>query len=214
MASDSASVPTEFVADAFETTVTDEDAAHLLQTIGDAVSTLRDQIDDDTLERILRADPGSYQLTSSMTRDGLQPESFTQDAVIEPLLDALGHEYSTEAGGLSGGQTRVADYTVSLRDHPEIDSTRLLIEAEPINKTLDSRKHGIGQVRDWLSQREFESDFGFATDGLRWVFVRYDPDAYTLNVIEEVDLQPVFLALFENQVGRQASLDAVRSGGG
>ncbi|WP_241432042.1 BREX-1 system adenine-specific DNA-methyltransferase PglX [Haloferax mucosum] len=115
----------------------------------------------------------------------------------------MGHEYSTEAGGLSGGQTQVADYTVSLRNHPEIDSTRLLIEAEPINKDLDSRKHGVGQVRDWLSQREFESDFGFATDGLRWVFVRYDPDSYTLNVIEEVDLQPVFLALFENQVGKR-----------
>ncbi|WP_224214598.1 Eco57I restriction-modification methylase domain-containing protein [Natrinema longum] len=94
----------------------------------------------------------------------------------------------------------VADYTVSLRDY-DTDSTRLLIEAEPVNKDLDSREHGIGQVRDWLSQREFESDFGFATDGLRWAFVRYDPDSYSHNVIEEVDLQPVFLALFENQVG-------------
>lgn len=203
MSSDSSSVPTEFVADAFETTVTDDEIDRFIQTIDDAVSNLRDQIDDDTLESILRADAGSYQLKSGMTRDGLQPESFTQDAVINPLLDALGHEYSTEAGGLSGGQTQVADYTVSLRDHPEIDSTRLLIEAEPINKDLDSRKHGVGQVRDWLSQREFESDFGFATDGLRWVFVRYDPDSYTLNVIEEVDLQPVFLALFENQVGKR-----------
>ncbi|GAA0717098.1 type I restriction-modification system DNA methylase subunit [Halorubrum trapanicum] len=203
MSSDSSSVPTEFVADAFETTVTDDEADRFIQTIDDAVSNLRDQIDDDTLESILRADAGSYQLKSGMTKDGLQPESFTQEAVINPLLDALGHEYSTEAGGLSGGQTKVADYTISLRDHPEIDSTRLLIEAEPINKDLDSRKHGVGQVRDWLSQREFESDFGFATDGLRWVFVRYDPDSYTLNVIEEVDLQPVFLALFENQVGKR-----------
>jgi hypothetical protein len=206
MSSNSSTVPTEFVADAFETTVTDDEADRFIQTIDDAVSNLRDQIDDDTLESILRADAGSYQLKSGMTRDGLQPESFTQDAVINPLLDALGHEYSTEAGGLSGGQTQVADYTISLRDHPEIDSTRLLIEAEPINKNLDSRKHGLGQVRDWLSQREFESDFGFATDGLRWVFVRYDPDSYTLNVIEEVDLQPVFLALFENQVGKRDDL--------
>jgi type I restriction-modification system DNA methylase subunit len=203
MSSDSSSVPTEFVADAFETTVTTDEADGFIQTIDNAVSNLRDQIDDETLESILRADSGSYQLKSGMTRDGLQPESFTQDAVINPLLDALGYEYSTEAGGLSGGQTQVADYTVSLRNHPEIDSTRLLIEAEPINKDLDSRKHGVGQVRDWLSQREFESDFGFATDGLRWVFVRYDPDSYTLNVIEEVDLQPVFLALFENQVGKR-----------
>jgi type I restriction-modification system DNA methylase subunit len=210
MSSDSSSVPTEFVADAFETTVTEAEIDRLIEAIDDTISNLRGQIDDDTLENILRADAGSYQLNSSMTQDGLQPESFTQDAVINPLLDSLGHTYSTEAGGLSGGQTQVADYTVSLRDHPEIDSTRLLIEAEPINKALDSRKHGVGQVRDWLSQREFESDFGFATDGLRWIFVRYDPDSYTLNVIEEVDLQPVFLALFENQVGtREDPTDAV-----
>ena len=204
MSSSSSSVPTEFVADAFETTVSDGEQSRLIETINDAVSNLRDQIEDDTLEKMLRADAGSYRLKSGMTRDGLQPESFTQQAVINPLLDALNLEYATEAGGLSGGQTQVADYTVSLRDSPEIDSTRLLIEAEPINKDLDSRKHGIGQVKDWLSQREFESDFGFATDGLRWVFVRYDPDSYTHNVIEEVDLQPVFLALFENQTGNRA----------
>ena len=195
---------TEFIEQAFETAVSEAEVNELLTVIDHTVSNLRAQIDDETLENILRADAGSYQLKSGMTRDGLQPESFTQDAVIDPLLDALGHEYSTEAGGLSGGQTQVADYTISLRDYPDIDSTRLLIEAEPVNKELDSRKHGIGQVRDWLSQREFESDFGFAMDGLRWIFVRYDPDSYTLNVIEEVDLQPVFLALFENQVGKQA----------
>ncbi|QRV15089.1 hypothetical protein JMJ58_19610 [Haloterrigena salifodinae] len=204
MSPESSTVPTEFVAQAFETTVTEAEENQLIETIDETVSNLRDQMDDETLESMLRAGSGSYLLRGSMTRDGLQPESFTQDAVIEPLLDTLGHEYSTEAGGLSGGQTQVADYTISLRDHSDIESTRLLIEAEPINKELDSREHGIGQVQDWLSQREFESDFGFATDGLRWVFVRYDPDSYTHNIIEEVDLQPVFLALFENQVGKRA----------
>jgi type I restriction-modification system DNA methylase subunit len=203
MSSSSSSVPTEFVAQAFETEVSEKEEAELIEIINESVSRLRQQIDDETLESILRSDSGSYQLKSGMTKDGLQPEAFTQEAVINPILDGLGYEYATEAGGLSGGQTQVADYTVSLRNHSQIDSTRLLIEAEPINKDLDSRKHGVSQVRDWLSQREFESDFGFATDGIRWVFVRYDPDSYTLNVIEEVDLQPVFLALFENQVGKR-----------
>jgi hypothetical protein len=159
---------TEFVEEAFETTVDKESRERLVEAIDAAVSALREQIDDDTLERILRAGSGSYLLRASMTRDGLQPESFTQQAVVEPLLDALGYDYATEAGGLSGGQTLVADYTVSLRAYDGIDSTRLLIEAEPANKELDSREHGAGQVRDWLGQREFESDFGFATDGLRW----------------------------------------------
>ena len=210
MSSNSSTAATEFVREAFETTVEADAEVSFIQAVDDAVSRLRDQIDDDTLEKILRADPGSYKLRAGMTRDGLDPEPFTQRAVIEPLLDELGYEYDTEAGGLSGGRTMVADYTVSLRDHDDIDSTRLLIEAEPINKKLDQRDHGLGQVRDWLSQREFESDFGFATDGLRWIFVRYDPDAYTHNVIEEIDLQPVFLAVFENQVTRrEAPADAV-----
>jgi len=205
----SATSATEFVEQAFETTVDDHARADLLQIIDDAVSTLRKKMKkDETVERMLRSGGGgSYVLKSSMTRDGLQPEPFTQSAVIEPLLDKLGYDYDTEAGGLSGGRTEVADYTISLRDYDDIDSTRLLIEAEPINKDLDSRKHGAGQVRSWLSQREFESDFGFATDGLRWMFIRYDPDSYTHNVIEEVDLQPVFVALFENQVGPREPLE-------
>jgi hypothetical protein len=202
MPSESAATPTEFVEQAFETAVSESSENELIEAIDDTVRNLREQIDDDTLEKILRAGAGSYNLKSGMTRDGLQPEPFTQQAVIQPLLDALGHSYAAEAGGLSGGRTLVADYTVSLRDYDTIDSTRLLIEAEPINKDLDSREHGIGQVRDWLSQREFESDFGFATDGLRWAFVRYDPDSYSHNVIEEIDLQPIFLALYENQVGK------------
>jgi len=39
------------------------------------------------------------------------------------------------------------------------------------------------------------------------MFIRYDPDSYTHNVIEEVDLQPVFVALFENQVGPREPLE-------
>ncbi|WP_256288219.1 hypothetical protein [Halobellus inordinatus] len=82
-----------------------------------------------------------------------------------------------------------------------MDSSRLLIEAEPPKKPLENRGHGLDQVKSWLSQREFESDFGFATDGLRWIFVRYDPDSYTHNIIEGVDLRPVFLTLFDNATG-------------
>ena len=205
----SATSATEFVEQAFETTVNEQSRADILQAVDNSISTLRKKMKkDETVGRMLRSGGGgSYVLKSSMTRDGLQPEPFTQNAVIEPLLDELGYEYDTEAGGLSGGRTEVADYTVSLRDRDDIDSTRLLIEAEPINKDLNSRKHGAGQVRSWLSQREFESDFGFATDGLRWIFIRYDPDSYTHNVIEEVDLQPVFVALFENQVGERKPLE-------
>ncbi len=209
MSPQAATSASEFVEQAFETTVDEQSQAELLDTIDATISVLREKMKkDETVERMLRSGGGgSYVLKSGMTRDGLQPEPFTQSTIIEPLLDELGYSYDTEAGGLSGGRTEVADYTISLRKYNDIDSTRLLIEAEPINKKLNSRKHGAGQVRSWLSQREFESDFGFATDGLRWIFIRYDPDSYTHNVIEEVDLQPVFVALFENQVGERKPLE-------
>jgi len=68
-------------------------------------------------------------------------------------------------------------------------------------------------VKSWLSQREFESDYGFATDGIRWIFIRYDADSYTHNVISEIDLRPVFLTLYENATtGAASPTDAVSEG--
>ena len=195
---------TEFDLSEFETDVTDTDEEHLIETIAESIERLRDQINDDTLDAIFRAEPGQYTMRSDFTRDQLDPEPLTQNRVIEPILDALGYEsYGTEAGDFSAERGEQADYAISLRNIDNVDSTRLLIEAEPINKQLRNRGHGLDQVESWLSQREFESDFGFATDGLRWIFVRYDPDAYTHSIIEEVDLRPVFLTLFENATTEQ-----------
>ncbi|NGM69177.1 hypothetical protein G6M89_09185 [Natronolimnobius sp. AArcel1] len=192
--------PTEFNFDDFETDVSTEDEDLVIETIAESIQRLRDQIDDDILDEVFRAEPGRYTLRSDFTRDQLDPEPTTQDRVIEPLLEELGYEnYGSEAGDFSSERGEQADYSVSLRDIDSVDSSRLLIEAEPINKQLQNRGHGLDQVKSWLSQREFESDFGFATDGVRWIFVRYDPDSYTHNIIEHVDLQPVFLTLYENE---------------
>ncbi|QLD89198.1 hypothetical protein HWV07_09195 [Natronomonas salina] len=189
----------------FETEVTTEDENRIIETIHESITRLREQIDDDTLDEVFRSDPGRYVLRSDFTRDQLDPEPTTKARVIEPLLDVLNYdEYGYEAGGFSGGRGEQADYAVSLRDVDSVASSRLLIEAEPINKPLRDRGHGLDQVKSWLSQREFESDYGFATDGVRWIFIRYDPDSYSHSVIEEVDLQPVFLRLFENLTTEQA----------
>jgi len=183
----------------FDTDVSRADEDRVIETIAQSIELLRDQIDDDTLEGVFRGDPGQYTMRSDFTRDQLDPEPLTKSRVIEPLLNSLNYEsYGYEAGSFSDERGEQADYAVSLRDIDSVDSSRLLIEAEPMNKVLKDRGHGLDQVKSWLSQREFESDFGFATDGVRWIFVRYDPDSYSHNIIESVDLQPVFLALFEN----------------
>lgn len=190
---------TEFDFSEFKTEVTEGDRQQIIDTIAESVSKLRDQIEDDTLEKILRADSGAYQLRADFTRDQLDPEPITKNRVIGPILDSLGYEdYGYEAGDFSQERGEQADYAISLRDIESVDSSRLLIEAEPVNKPLENRGHGVDQVKSWLSQREFESDFGFATDGVRWVFIRYDPDTYTHSKIEEIDLSPVFLKVFEN----------------
>ncbi|GAA0676181.1 hypothetical protein GCM10009020_24990 [Natronoarchaeum mannanilyticum] len=176
----------------------------MIEAIAESIRQLRDQIDDDLLDTTFRRDPGSYTLKSEYTQDQLDPEPTTKNRVIEPLLEVLGYDdYGYEAGDFSSERGEQADYSVSLRDVDGVDSSRLLIEAEPLNKELQDRGHGLDQVKSWLSQREFDSDYGYATDGIRWIFVRYEPDTYSHNIIEELDLRPVFLSLFENQTTSQ-----------
>jgi len=203
---------TEFDFDEFDTTVSDDDVDLIINTIDSCIRSLRDQYtDDDDLDKTFSRGRGEYVPRSDYTRDQLDPEPLTQDRVIEPLLDVLGYsDYGAEAGDFSSTRGEQADYAVSLRDIDSVDSSRLLIEAEPLKKHLEDRGHGVDQVKSWLSKREFESDFGFATDGLRWIFIRYDADSYTHTTVADIDLQPVFLTLFENQTGTSvAPTDAV-----
>jgi len=196
----SAGPQTEFDFEEFSTSVSREEEDAVIEAIAQSVRRLREQIDDKYLDEIFGRGRGEYTLRTDFTQDRLDPEPTTQDRVIEPLLDTLGYEgYGYEAGDFSDIRGEQADYSVSLRDIPNIDSTRLLIEAEPLKKQLENRGHGVDQVKSWLSQREFQSDYGFATDGLRWVFVRYDADSYTHNIIADVDIQPVFKRLYENE---------------
>jgi len=138
------------------------------------------------------------------------PEPFTKGTVIEPLLEDLDYPYLTrEAGDYADERGEQADYSVSFRGHTQIDSERLLIEAESINKELEQDKHGLGQVRSWLRYRPFEADYGIATDGLRWVLLKYDEDTHSFNYIREVDLQPVFVTIYENLATQRQPLDEV-----
>ncbi|MFA9503242.1 Eco57I restriction-modification methylase domain-containing protein [Natrinema sp. H-ect1] len=193
-------IQTEFNIEEFETQVSEEDENRIIEALAQSIRRLREQIDDDILDETFSRGRGEYTLKSKYTKDRLDPEPTTKDRVIEPLLDALGYEdYGYEAGDFSTTRGEQADYAVSLRNVPGVDSSRLLIEAEPLKKHLEGRGHGLDQVKSWLSQREFESDFGFATDGLVWIFVRYDANSYTHNIISKVDLQPVVRTLYENE---------------
>lgn len=208
--SGSAVAQTEFITREFDTTVTDDDRNRVAEAVVTAVSNLRVQIDDSRLEDLLRADSGTEVLKTVDTSERSQPEPFTQQAVISVLFDALDYDDLTpETESYAEGISKVADYSMAFETGNE--SNRLLIEAEPIGKNLKSRNDGVGQVKDWLSRREFESDFGFATDGPRWIFVRYDSDTYTHNIIQDVDLRPAFVVAFEAMTTGGDPVEQVRS---
>jgi hypothetical protein len=200
---------TEFVLEEFETSVTDETIAALAERITEIVRDLRSAVDsDDRLEELLWGEPGPDILHGSDLTEHGDPEPFTQREVIEPLFDALGYpDFTTEASGLTDEQRQKADYLFSLREYDDIASDRLPVEAEPLNKKLDQQKHGIGQVKDWLDTYSFGAEFGIATDGMRWTLIKYDRERYQYDTLAEVNLQPVFIAAFENVTGRQVSLD-------
>lgn len=200
---DESSSQSKFVESAFKTSVSEDEIDDVLRTLDTIVSDLRNRFDtDDLLEAVLRRESGKNGIKGDFSTDNQDPEPLTQQAAIEPLMTALGHDnWTTEVSGASEDRSRIADYSIPLDEYSSIDSKQLLIEAEPINKPLDTRGHGISQVEDWLGQREFESDFGFATDGLRWVFIRYDPDTYNHDRIKTIDLSEICLTLFLNQTG-------------
>ncbi|HET7325396.1 MAG TPA: DNA methyltransferase [Halococcus sp.] len=209
---DSSTTATEFVIEEFDTSVPKGAVEDLTRTIEQVVSDLRTRItSDDRLETLLRGQPGPDILHGNDITEQGDPEPFTQRRVIEPLFEALGYpDFTTEASGLSDQQRQKADYLFSLREFDAIDSQRLPAEAEPLNKNLNQQKHGIGQVKDWLDTYSFGAEFGIATDGMRWVLIKFDRERYQYDTLAEINLQPVFIAAFENITGRQMSLDEWR----
>lgn len=188
---------TEFNLESIQTTATDTELNSLATELQSITESVRDRIVSDTrLKNLLQ---NSDTLSSDDDVKKQKPEELIKNLIIEALLDNLGYPYAPqELNTPAEDENRWVDYSVSLDSYPNIDSTRLLIEAEPVNKNLDQTKHGIGQVRSWLHHEPFESDLGIATDGIKWVLLKKDTDTHTINEVETCDFTDVFLALFDD----------------
>lgn len=204
----SRSTPTEFTLRELQTSVPDDAALGLAEILNEIVGNVRQRIvSDSRLEEILR---NGKILQSKDDSRNQAPEDLTKDLIIDELLEYFEYPYGTqEVNTPAENEDQWVDYSVSLENYSNIDSKQLLIEAEPINKRLNQQKHGIGQVKGWLHHEPFETDFGIATDGLKWVLLKKDPDTHTINQIEYIDLQKIFLALFENLAGSKRSVEEV-----
>lgn len=191
---------TEFVTEEIDTTVDPAMRERLRTALAESVELFRDRLADESTA--IRTLTGDDTLTESDTARKEDPEPLTKRVFLDPLFESLGYDdLATEVGDKSESYGKKADYAANFDGFDGIDSDQLLIEAEPLNKTLEQDRHGLGQVDDWLSYRPFDADFGVATDGLRWILVKYDADTYSLDTLADVDLRPVVRSLFADLTG-------------
>lgn len=204
----SGSTPTEFTLRDLQTSVPDDAAINLAEKLNNIVGRVRQRIiSDSCMQDILRDDK---LLQSADDTRNQAPEDFTKNLIIDELLDHFDYPYRTqEVNTPTEDEDQWVDYSVSLKDFSDVESTQLLIEAEPINKNLNQQKHGIGQVKRWLHHEPFETNFGMATDGLKWILLKKDPDTHSINKIGSINLQEICLALFENHATSKDPVESV-----
>lgn len=198
----------EFTLSELDVSVESDDEVAFGKEIQRIVADLRDNIvSEERVVDIIR-DEESIHSDDSVERE--DPEPFTKGRVIKPILEHLDYPYlSREAGDYADERGEQADYSVSLRDHSDISGQRMLIEAEPLNKGLEQDQHGLGQVRSWLRYRPFEADYGIATDGMRWVLIKYEESSHSFSPIADVDLRPLFNDVYENLSSRRDPVEDV-----
>ena len=198
----------EFSLSELDISVDGDDKVAFGKKVQRIINDLRDNIvSEERIVEIIR-DGESIHAEDSVERE--DPEPFTKGRVIKPILEHLDYPYlSREAGDYADERGEQADYSVSLRDHADITGNRMLIEAEPLNKDLEQDQHGLGQVRSWLRYRPFEADYGIATDGMRWVLIRYDESSHSFSPIADVNLQPLFSDVYENLSSRRDPVEEV-----
>ncbi len=178
-----------------------EDVDGFYSVIKNVIRNLRERIPTDSRLQEILTDQSDV-LKSKDSVEHSDPEPLTIEEVIRPLFDFLGlTDLGPEAGSLSDVRAEQADFAT------RIDGKRLLIEAEPLNKNLKKTGHGINQVREWLRYDDMESEFGIATNGFRWIFIKRDRETYSYEIIADISIRAVFLEAFEDITGLSSSLD-------
>ncbi|ADT85187.1 Eco57I restriction-modification methylase domain-containing protein [Thermococcus barophilus] len=153
------------------------------------------------LEGILRGQ--NITITSEDCEDQ-QPEPFTRQHVIDPLLKFLGYELTPEVvkrtvsvlGSSMIKKIKQPDYRVK-----SIFGEEILIEAEPLGSNLYKKGSGVNQVIEWLDRRSFNVDIGIATNGFEWILLYYDNTSKEIKTLAEIDLAPIFNYLSKREKG-------------
>lgn len=166
----------------------DEIKDNLLEAFRSIYSSLEAKISNkkDLSDLILHQ---NRQLISEDIKLQQKPESFTKDNIIKPLLLALGYSddnFAKETKQKLSKHDRWADYTLI------IGNDYVLVEAEPMKKSLRMDESGLGQVQEWIESKRTNTDYGVATNGLEWIMVKFDRNSLRLRELKSINLQPIF----------------------
>jgi len=119
------------------------------------------------------------------------PEQFVNQYLIWPICEAVGHDYISE--WYHEGHGGSLDLYIRNTNQPIFGEC----------KRLNYYKRAIKDLRGYLSHRTAQTEYGIATDGINWLFVR-EPGDRRKNV-EVLEYHSFRGALFEYLI----SVDAV-----
>lgn len=145
------------------------------------VRSLSSALDDShKLERVLSEDEG---VTSSDV--GQRPETFTENNLIFPLLEACGLSHNEQPYGEKGSQVVWPDFELLL-DEPKVIGE---------NKSLNSVDKGLSELRDYLDRKSIGAEYGILTDGFDWTLIKIElgGDVTEYPEISSIDLRPAIV---------------------
>jgi len=124
------------------------------------VQTLSSALDDPhKLERVLNGEEGI-----SSAEVGQRPETFTENNLIYPLLDACDLDYNEQPYGEKGSQVVWPDFEL-LQEGPKVIGE---------NKSLNNESEGLSELQDYLDRKSIGADYGILTDGFEWTLIKIE----------------------------------------
>ncbi|USZ67415.1 Eco57I restriction-modification methylase domain-containing protein [Halorussus salilacus] len=132
---------------------------------------------------------------------GAKPETYTEDHLIRPLLEAVGLASERQPYGERGGTVVWPDFEVT-----NVETT-VIGESKPLNGVGEA----VEEIQDYLDRKSIGAEYGIATDGIEWHLrkIELGGDFTEYPDIEHLNLRATLLAVArEEGLIEQSDLDA------
>ena len=145
------------------------------------------------LEQLLTETSEQFVLDVAISRETItgkdvdqKPEAFTEQYLIDKLLDALGFKYKDQAAAFGGSGENYPDFKLEGTDDIGVIGE---------NKSINKWDEAPSEVDYYLDKKSVGAEYGIATDGMMWSLHRFDEgsDKEQAHQITRLDLQPIFV---------------------